>query len=109
MHNDDSRNNDDPEIDESDSANEPQDPAVEWVHEGMRLRTAEMDVYNSELAKLVDELGIDFVCQHACHEAAEGGERCPEGHCEFYDEYLCACGECVHQYIEDFVGFPIEE
>jgi hypothetical protein len=106
----DSRNNEDPEIDESDYTNEPQDPAVEWVHEVMRLCTAGNDnPYNAELTRLVDEFGADFVSQHACQEAAEGGERCPEGHCEMYDEYLCTCGEGMQQYIEDFIGFPIEK
>jgi hypothetical protein len=105
----DSRNTDDSEIDESDEANEPQDPAVDWVHEVMRLSTAGNDmVFNAELTTLVDELGIEFVSQHACEVAAEGGERCPEGHCEVWGEY-CTCVEGMHQYIEDFIGFPIEK
>ena len=101
----DSRNTEDSEIDESVDTNEPQDPAVEWVHEVMRLNTAGMEVFNTELTPLADELGIEFVSQHFCEQAAEGGERCPEGECEL-GEY-CTCEESMRQYIEDFIGFPI--
>jgi hypothetical protein len=103
----DSRNTEDSEIDESVDTNEPQDRAVEWVHEVMKLSTAGMEVYNPELTRLVDELGINFVSQHFCEQAVEGGERCPEGHCEL-GEY-CTCEESVRQYIEDFIGSPIEK
>jgi hypothetical protein len=107
MINDDFRNADHSEVDEREEANEPQDPTVAWVQEVMRLSTAGNDEqFDAELTTLVDELGIDFVSQYACEEELEGRERCPEGHCEVWGEY-CTCMEGMHQYIEDFIGFPI--
>ena len=60
-----------------------QNPAVERARQVMKLdHSRDEKLYNAELAKLLDEFGIDFVCQHACQEAAHERETCPEGHCE---------------------------
>ncbi len=42
----------------------------------------ESKLWVPELTKLLDEFGIDFVCQHACKTEAYGRGACPEGHCK---------------------------
>ena len=97
-----------PEIGVDVGTDTPQALAVQRVHEVMRLNTAATEVaFNAALAPLVDDLGIEFVSEHFCEQAAEGGERCPQGECEL-GEY-CTCQEGMHQYIEDFIGFRIEK
>jgi hypothetical protein len=66
-------------------------------------------LHSTELAKLLDEFGIDFVCQHACRAEAYGRGACPEGRCERPLEYTgdgdCTCREAMYYNIDCFVGF----
>jgi hypothetical protein len=103
-----SGNTSDTEVEDRIEADEPRDLAIDWVHEVMRLNTAGKEVFDAELIRLVDELGMDFVCQHVCEEELEGGERCPDGHCEAWGD-CCTCGEGMQTYIEDFIGTPIRK
>ena len=67
------------------------------------------DLHRAELAKLLDEFGIDFVCQHACRAEAYGRGACPEGRCERPLEYTgaedCTCREAMYYNIDMFVGY----
>ena len=66
-------------------------------------------LHSTELAKLLDEFGIDFVCQHACKAEAQGRGACPEGRCERPLEYTgdedCTCREAMYYNIDCFVGY----
>jgi hypothetical protein len=88
--------------------------AINRVYACMKLRSCnDYDRYFEELAELVDDLGADFVCQHACEEAwSGGGEECAPGHCERSeqiedDEYTC-CRRDARSFIEYCLGRPAE-
>jgi hypothetical protein len=93
----------------------PDHVVVERIHDCMRsgLGGANVVQYDEELAKLVDEFGLDFVCQHACEETWAGGDECLRGRCERPDghgaldpdtegEYTCR--QACRDYVEFFVG-----
>ena len=71
--------------------------------------TGGAELHSAKLAKLLDEFGIDFVCQHACRAEAYGRGACPEGRCERPLEYTgaedCTCREAMYYNIDMFVGY----
>ncbi len=87
------------------------------THESIKRALKIMKLYHTggpklhrvELAKLLDEFGIDFVCQHACKAEAYGRGACPEGRCERPLEYTgaedCTCREAMYYNIDMFVGY----
>jgi hypothetical protein len=91
---------------------------VERVHRCVRtgLRGNNSSKYDAELVKLIDDLGIDFVCQHACENTWWGGKECAPGRCKWPDghetvdleagEEECTCGEAMRGYIEHCMGYP---
>jgi hypothetical protein len=94
----------------------PHHVVIERIHECMRSGLgADQVKYDEELARLVDEFGVDFVSQHACEETWSGGEECSAGRCERPDghgvlnpdaegEYTCR--QACRDYVEFFVGCP---
>jgi hypothetical protein len=91
-----------------------QNAAVARARQVMKLgHSRDEKLYKAELAKLLDEFGVDFVCHHACQEAAHGRKACPEGHCAKPYEHTgaedCTCAEMLFSYINDFVGYRSDE
>ena len=91
-----------------------QNTAVKRARQVMKLcHSGGEKPYKAELAKLLDEFGMDFVCQHACQEAAHGRKACPNGQCakpyEHTGSHDCTCGEMIFSYINDFVGYRSEQ
>jgi hypothetical protein len=100
--------------DKNDQKKTPPNAAIARARQVMKLHHSGDDkLYNAELAKLLDEFGVDFVCQHACQEAAHGRKACPEGHCAKPYEHTgaddCTCGEMMFYYIDSFVGYRTDE
>ena len=87
----------------------PSDQTDTPSHEAIPLRKFKLWV--PELTKLLDEFGIDFVCQHACKTEAYGRGACPEGHCERPLEGVedCTCRQAMFDNIDIFVGFRSDE
>jgi hypothetical protein len=91
---------------------------VERVHWCVRmgLRGNNPSEYDAELVKLIDDLGIDFVCKHACENTWWGGKECASGHCKWPDGHettdldagdeKCTCREAMRGYIEHCMGYP---
>jgi hypothetical protein len=87
---------------------------IERIHECMRPGLGAHRVkYDEELARLVNEFGVDFVSHHACEETWSGGEECPPGHCERPDghgvfgpdaEREYTCRQACRDYVEFLVG-----
>lgn len=75
---------------------------------------ADQCTYDEVLAKMIDELGIDFVCEHACQNTLCGGKECAPDHCEEPDGYgfvdleageeEMTCRETLRAYIEVYMG-----
>jgi hypothetical protein len=86
--------------------------AIKRVYACMMLGLGNRDYhrYVEELAELVDDLGADFVCQHACEEAwSGGGEECPLGHCERSEQIEeDECRYNARCFIEYCLGRPAE-
>jgi hypothetical protein len=90
-------------------------PSSESIRRARRImklyHTGGPELYSTELAKLLDEFGIDFVCQHACRAEAYGRGACPEGRCERPLEYTgdeeCTCREAMYYNIDSFVGYRV--
>jgi hypothetical protein len=88
-------------------------PSSESIRRALKImkfyHTGGPEHCSSELAKLLDEFGIDFVCQHACKAEAEERGACPEGRCERPLEYTgdedCTCREAMYYNIDCFVGY----
>jgi hypothetical protein len=88
--------------------------SIERARKVMKLyQSKDYTRYNAELTKLLDEFGIDFVCQHACRAETDGRNACPEGRCERPLEYTgdkdCTCREMMFYYIDSFVGYRNEQ
>jgi hypothetical protein len=90
--------------------------AVERVHRCVRMGLRENQFkYDAEVIKLIDDLGIDFVCQHACENTWQGGKECASGHCEWPDchgtmdleagDEKRTCREAMRGYIEHHLGY----
>ena len=91
-----------------------QNAAVARARQVMKLGySGDEKLYKAELAKVLDEFGMDFVCQHACQKAAHEREACPNGQCakpyEHTGNHDCTCGEMIFSYINDFVGYRSEQ
>lgn len=96
--------------------NEPLRRAIERIHECMRLGLGGNQIEcDTELAKLVEQFGEEFVCQHACEETWAGGKECAAGHCERRDghgawdtdaEGDVTCRQAAQAYIECCMGRP---
>jgi hypothetical protein len=90
--------------------------AVERVHRCVRMGLrGNQSKYDAEVIKLMNDLGIDFVCQHACENTWRGGKECAPGHCESPDGHgtmdleagdeKCTCREAMRGYIEHHLGY----
>ena len=87
-------------------------PAIKRTRQIMKLYHSEdFKLWVPELTKLLDEFGIDFVCQHACKTEAYGRGACPEGHCKRPLEGVedCTCRQAMFDNIDIFVGFRSDE
>jgi hypothetical protein len=61
------------EKDKNDQKKSPSNAAIRRARQVLKLcHSGGEKPYKAELAKLLDEFGMDFVCQHACQEAAHG-------------------------------------
>jgi hypothetical protein len=88
----------------------PTNASVQRARRVMKLyQSGDYKRHNAELTKLLDEFGIDFVCQHACRAETDGRGACPEGRCERPLEYTgdedCTCREMMYYYIDSFIGY----
>ena len=90
--------------------------AVARVHRCLRKGLGKNQFeYDAEVIKLIDDLGSEFVCQHACENTWWGGKECASGHCKWPDghgavdldagEEECTCREAMRQYIEYHLGY----
>jgi hypothetical protein len=100
--------------DKDEQKNSPSNAAIKRARQVMKLGHAgDEKLYNAELAKLLDAFGMDFVCDHACQEAAHGRKACADGHCAKPYEHTgvadCTCGEMIFSYVNDFVGYRSDE
>ena len=100
----------------SENMNETKAPTHESIKRARKImklyHTGGAELHSAKLAKLLDEFGIDFVCQHACKAEAYGRGACPEGRCERPLEYTgsedCTCREAMYYNIDMFVGHPLD-
>jgi hypothetical protein len=89
-------------------------PVIKRTRQVMKLYHSEdPKLWVSELTKLLDDFGIDFVCQHACRAETHGRGACCEGHCERPKEYTgaedCTCRQAMFYNIDSFVGYRSDE
>jgi hypothetical protein len=92
----------------------PTNESIKHARKVMKLyQSKDYTRYNAELTKLLDEFGIDFVCQHACRAETDGRRTCPEGRCERPLEYTgdedCTCRQAMFYYIDSFVGYRSDQ
>jgi hypothetical protein len=87
-------------------------PVIKRTRQVMKLYHSEdPKLWVPELTKLLDEFGIDFVCQHACNAEVYGRGACPEGHCKRPLEGVedCTCRQAMFYNIDSFVGYRSDE
>jgi hypothetical protein len=65
------------------------------------------DEYKTELVRLVDEFGEEFVCDHACERLREAGTACRDGSCAQRSAYGGdTCHDACRSFIEVFLSDP---
>jgi hypothetical protein len=105
---------DQPKIESMIETKAPSSDSIRRARKVMKLyHSGGPKLHNTELAKLLDEFGIDFMCQHACRAEVYGRGACCEGHCERPMEYTgaedCTCRQAMFYNIDSFVGYRSDE
>jgi hypothetical protein len=99
--------------------NRENDPRKTSSSEVIKRTRQVMKLYHSEepehwvpeMTKLLDDLGIDFVCQHACRAETYGRGACCEGHCAHPIDGAedCTCRQAMFYNVDCYVGFSSDK